>query len=92
MTALAAFQARAQVARAGRKKFPYGPELRRLAVEHAREVAGRGGSLRSAADALGININCGFRGIAITDSGASRSPVPFHRDHRFRTIAIALTG
>jgi hypothetical protein len=51
MNALTTFQAQAQVARAGRKKFPYGPGVRRLAVEHAREVAARGGTLRSAANA-----------------------------------------
>lgn len=57
MNTLTTFQAQAQVARAGHKKFPYGPELRRLAVEHARAVAAGGGTLRSAAAALGVNTN-----------------------------------
>lgn len=56
MTALAAFQARAQVARAGRKKHPDGPELRWVAAEYAREVAARGGKLRSAADSLTVDV------------------------------------
>ena len=34
---------------------------------------------------------CVFRPIAITDSGASRSLIPIHRDHPFRPIAITRT-
>ena len=41
----------------------------------------------------GVN-QCGYRRMPITDSGASRSPIPAEADHRFRSKPIAerMTG
>jgi hypothetical protein len=36
-----------------------------------------------------IVIDCGYRSMPITDSGASRSLIPVEADHRFRSKPIA---
>ena len=35
------------------------------------------------------SMECEFRGMPITDSGACRSVIPIHADHRFRSMPIA---
>src|SRR5512143_2423125 len=42
--------------------------------------------------AAGGELGCVHRTIAITDSGASRSPIPEQADHRFRSKPITDSG
>jgi hypothetical protein len=65
----------------------------RKAPEVVVKVSGGGRNLAVIKAHLGYisrhgKLECEFRGMPITDSEGSRSPIPIHADHRFRAKPI----
>jgi hypothetical protein len=74
------------------REFAHGTARRRgggyLAVGDVEYFTGSSGG----AAVFAFNEECALRTMPITDSGASRSPIPEHGDHRFRAMAITRSG